>query len=143
MAGAGREVAGDARASSVAVLTAFYEAFNRGNMDAAVEFLHPRFEWRPAFGRALMGHNVYRGRDGFKAYYRDIQDAFAEYRTDVEDLEAIDDELLLVHVRSSGVGRMSGATIARQFVIRYELGDGLIVRGQTFDDREQALADAG
>jgi ketosteroid isomerase-like protein len=136
----GRGVATDVRAASVAVLVAFYDAFNRGNMDAAVEFLHPQFEWRPAFGRALMGHNIYLGRDGFRTYYRDVQDSFVEYRVELRNVETIEDELLLLHVKSSGVGRMSGATIARRFVMRYELREGLIVRGQTFDSRDEALA---
>ena len=136
----GRGVVSDVRAASVAVMAAFYEAFNGGDIDAAVEFLHPQFEWRPAFGRALMGHNVYLGRDGFRTYYRDIQDAFTGYRVELQAIEAIEDEVLLVHGSASGTGRMSGAAIARQFVMRYQLRDGLIVRGQTFRDRDEAVA---
>lgn len=51
-------------------------------------------------GGESTGHNLYVGRDGFRTYYRDIRDSFAEY----------------------------------------ELHEGLIVRGQTFDDRKDALA---
>jgi ketosteroid isomerase-like protein len=135
-----KAVASNVREASVALVTAFYAAFNRGNMDAAVDFLHPQFEWRPAFGRALLGHNFYFGRDGFRSYYRDIHDTFVEYRVELRDVEPIEDELLLFHVSASGTGRRSGAKIASRFVIRYELRDGLIVRGQTFGDRDQAIA---
>src|SRR5687768_11552908 len=100
----GRGVATDVRSTSVAVLTAFYDAFNRGNIAAAVELLDPQFEWRPAFGRALMGHNVYLGRDGFRTYYRDIQESLSEYRVELRGVEPIEDELLLVRGSASGAG---------------------------------------
>jgi ketosteroid isomerase-like protein len=136
----GRAVASNIRETSVALVMEFYAAFNRGNIDAAVDFLHLQFEWRPAFGRALLGHNVYFGRDGFRSYYRDVGDTFVEYRVELRDVEPIEDELLLLHVSASGTGRRSGAKIASRYVILYELRDGLIVRGQTFSDRDQAVA---
>ena len=126
--------------ASAEVVTAFYEAFNRGDVDAAVEFLDARFEWRPAFGRALMGDNVYHGRSGFDAYYRDISEAFADYRVDVDRIEQLEDDVVLVHGSASATGRTSEVSIARRFVIRYEVVDGLIVYGQTFTGRAQAAA---
>jgi ketosteroid isomerase-like protein len=135
----GRAVASNVRAASVALVAEFYAAFNRGDMDGAVDLLHPQFEWRPAFGRVLLGHNLYFGRDGFRTYYRDIHDTFVDYRVELRDVEPIEDELLLLHVSASGTGRRSGAEIASR-VIRYELRDGLLLRGQTFGDRDQAIA---
>jgi ketosteroid isomerase-like protein len=135
-----RGVASDVGRAGAEVVAGFYDAFNRGDIDAAVEFLDPGFEWRPAFGRALMGDNVYHGHEGFSAYYRDLNEAFAEYRVEVERLEQIEVEVLLAHVSAGGTGRTSGASIARRFVIRYEVQGGLIVYGQTFGDRAQAAA---
>ena len=136
---AGRGLAVDAGATSVEVVAGFYEAFNRGDIDATLEFLHPRFEWRPAFGRALMGHNVYLGRDGFRSYYRDIGEAFSEYHVEPRYIERIDADIVIVHGSTSGTGRTSCAKLARTFVMRYELRDGLLVRGETFDNRDEAL----
>ena len=135
----GRGTATGLRAAHVTALTHFYEAFNEGAIETAIGFLHPEFEWKPAFGRALMGDNVYLGHDGFRAYWHDIQDSFEAYRSELRGIEAVDDHVLLAHVDASGTGQLSGVAIAGRFVIRYELPDGLIVRGRTFGGRAEAL----
>ena len=135
----GRGTATGLRAANVTALTQFYEAFNEGAIETAIGFLDAEFEWRPAFGRALMGDNVYIGHDGFRTYWRDVQDTFDGYRSELHGVEAVADDVLLAHVGASATGQLSGVSIARRFVIRYELRDGLIVRGRTFADRAEAL----
>jgi ketosteroid isomerase-like protein len=125
--------------SNVAVLGAFYEAFNRWDLDAVVEFLRQDFEWRPAFGRGLMGTNAYVGRDGFRRYCADVLEDFSEYRVDVLTIEAVGRDNVLAAVRAAAVGRTSGVEVDRPFFMLYTFDAGLLVRGETFQERAEAL----
>ena len=133
------QVGEDKRPTDVDLVNAFYEVFNSWKIDEAVEFLRDDFEWRPAFGRGLMGGNAYVGRDGFRRYCEDIREGFTQYRVDLRALESVGREQVLAHVRAAAIGRASGVGVDRDFWILYTLRDGQIARGETFDERAQAL----
>lgn len=124
--------------AEIAVITSFYEAFNAAEIDAAVEFLSEDFDWRPAFGRGLMGGNSYVGREGFRRYFEDISDAFATYSVELQGIERIKEGVWVVKVRSVAQGYASGIDIDRAFAIVYEVQNGQIVSGETFTDPTDA-----
>jgi ketosteroid isomerase-like protein len=135
--------AAELAASARSAIEAFYAAFNAGDMDTACEFLAEDIVWRPAFGRGLMGGNVYRGRDGFRRYYADLQEAFAGYSVEFEEVETVGPDDLLVTVRAVATGRESGIPIDRRFWIVYEFEAGRILRGQTYHDRAATMRERG
>jgi ketosteroid isomerase-like protein len=137
----GQPASGGRATANNAVLLAFYDAFNKGEIDRAVEFLAEDFDWRPAFGRSLLGDNHYSGRDGFRAYYRDIAEVFDRYAVEPMRMEAEGDVVVLTN-RSSAHARGSGLDIDQQFTIVYRFRDGLITHGRTFRDRDEALRHA-
>jgi ketosteroid isomerase-like protein len=133
---------GDTRRSRVGVVATFYRAFNEEDFEAAAGYLSEDLEWRPAFGRSLMGANAYAGRHGFLRYCEDLRESFTTYRSELEDLEQVGHSQVLAHVRASGTGRTSGIEVDREFWILYELRDGLIAKGETFEGRIEALRSA-
>jgi ketosteroid isomerase-like protein len=82
----------------IASLRPVYEAFNRGDFDAAIEIAHPEIEFvRPG------GQSSLRGADALRAWME--PDAFEEQA--VEPLEFVvegDKVLVRQHVRAQGAG---------------------------------------
>jgi ketosteroid isomerase-like protein len=124
--------------SGVEVLEAFYDAFNRGNIDAALLWVDVEFEWFPAFGPGLLGSNVYVGHDGFRRYVADLADVFTDYRVDVLSFEEIGNRVVVTN-KTIAHGRTSGIAVDQGFTIVYTVRDGRIVHGKTYRDRAEAL----
>jgi ketosteroid isomerase-like protein len=117
-----------------------FEAFNRGDMEAVIEFLHPEVE-------VLAGENVgesgtYHGRDGFLQWNRIWMDAWEDFSVVLEEIEELDDENVLVHVTQSGRGRGSGLEVSQRVTYLFTLRDGLAARVHLYGDRDSAVAAA-
>jgi ketosteroid isomerase-like protein len=111
------------------VLGIVYDAFNRRDLDAVLERMHPDVEWPNAWE----GGRV-RGRDAVRAYW---ERQFAEVSSQVEpvgfseeeDGEVVVDVHQVVHDPSSG--ELLGDSRVRH---RYRFEDGLIVRMDVLED---------
>lgn len=77
------------------VLTAVDELFNKGNMDAAEEYVHPEFVNHEAAAHRPPGPEGARQTVGW------IRDAFSDFRFDVQDAIAEEDRVVL-RVQMSG-----------------------------------------
>jgi ketosteroid isomerase-like protein len=117
-----------------------YEAFERGGVEAILEFLDPEIEWHmsPAFTRAP---RVYHGHD-------DVREVFRFFDENIEDLGADPHEFieagdrLIVPVRMHGRFRGSGEPVAYELVQVWLGRDGKAIKLITYPDREAALAEA-
>jgi ketosteroid isomerase-like protein len=69
-------------ARAIAVLRDAYAAFNRGDMDAAVEGLDPQIEWTEPV--EFPGGRTYHGRDGAKQYLTQSRAAWADVHSEPE-----------------------------------------------------------
>ena len=80
-----------------------YEAWNRGQPDAASDVLDPAFEIRlPDTG---MNTGTFRGRDGMQRFLDSYLEVFEFFRFDLEGLEEAGDRVVaLVHVTARGRG---------------------------------------
>jgi ketosteroid isomerase-like protein len=105
-------------------------AFNRSDVDALLEEADPEIEWHPLLQVLLGGEaTVYRGHQGARDLYRDIDEAFTE--TQVEVLEVRDlGERSLAFGRLRGRGRESGARteIAIAWLVEFQGGKVIRVR---------------
>ena len=87
---------------------------------------------------------TYRGHDGFATWIAEWLDAWGEFRIDVLDVEAIDDEHVVVDVDQTGRGAGSGLEVTqRGLAYLVVVRDGLITRLFLYPDRAAALAAAG
>jgi ketosteroid isomerase-like protein len=85
-----------------------YEAWNRGDVDAVLELVHPDIEWRPGADAPEAGE--YRGRDGFRGFLESWLESFEDLRIVPEEL-LVKGDCLVTMVRQRGRGRGSGIEI--------------------------------
>ena len=117
------------------------DAFNRGDLDAMLVEQDPEFEWRPAFGGAMLGAASYRGQSGFREYWSDAQGAWSQtFRFDPETFRHRGDAVVVV---GRGEGRAGGVDVAQSFAMLFRLHEGKIVFGETYTDPTEALRVAG
>ena len=85
-----------------------------------------------------------RGRDAAWDFYVTIADAF-ERRPFSDDIEVIDagPDKVVVHQRNDVRGAESGAHVEIDYWVVVSFRDGLIIRDQWFEDREETLEAAG
>ena len=122
----------------IARLRRFYEAFNRGDYDAAIEVAHPAIE----FVRA-MGQSSLHGADALREWMR--PDAFEEQQ--IEGLEfRVNQNKVLVRSHAHGRGAGSGIDVDVDFWAVWTLNDdGLATRLEFYLDNQriEALHAAG
>jgi ketosteroid isomerase-like protein len=121
---------------NVEIVRELFEAYRRGDHDAAASYLAPGVEYR------VIQEGVISGPDAVRAMWERWESSFEEIET--TPLELVDaGEHVFAAVRYSGRGRGSGIEFEADTFEVYTLADGLCVRRLEFYDRTEALAAAG
>jgi ketosteroid isomerase-like protein len=111
-----------------------YEAFNRGDVDAILDLLHPDIEWVPP--PTSLEPQPLRGREAVREY---LEPNFFESQT-VEPLETIEEgNRLLVAARVRARGRGSGVELDQTAFHVLTIEEGRAVRFEVHVDRAEAL----
>jgi ketosteroid isomerase-like protein len=127
--------------ANVDKLRALYDAFDRRDFDAAVEYAHPDIQLHPAI-EGVDTHREYRGRDGVRAFLEQISSTWeAEWVEFEEVLEGPDDRVFVAE-RWHVIAR-DGLKLHFDIIDVSAFRDGLVVRADGFRDRAEALAAAG
>ena len=109
---------------NVELVRAGYEAFSRGDMEAALAPLHPSIEWWPAADEPIT--RPYRGHDGYRRLIAEAREAVPDIQTEIEELFVVEDRVV-VCVRFWGRGRDSGAPVEIRETHVARLRDGMII----------------
>lgn len=119
-----------------------YAAWGRGDF-SSVEWAHPQIEL-VSIGGVEPGH--WTGVGGMAEAWHGFLSAWDDLRAEAEEYREIDGERVLVRVRNSGRGKVSGLELgemneggANLFHIR----DGKVTRLVLYTDHEHALGDLG
>jgi uncharacterized protein len=125
---------------AITALRSAYAAFNRGDMDAAVESLDPQIEWtEPA---EFPGGGTYHGRDGAKRYLTQSRAAWAEVISEPERFITAGNRIVVfVHARVKPQGGTDWQEVRLADV--YTIRDGKAIQMRAFADRQEALRWAG
>ena len=118
-----------------------FATHNRGPdamLAALEEIFAPEIIWSPAVIGGLEGGS-YQGYAGMRRYYADRDDAFKEGQVHVLDVESVGDDMVVAHVLSTGVGRVSGASLEQELWMAMWLGEGRVVRWYALPSRAEAL----
>ena len=86
---------------------------------------------------------VYRGRDGFKEFFRDFTEDLAEWSISLERLIEAGDDLVVATLRQRATGKASGVPVEWQMGVVYELEGGRVIRMTNYDSEAEALEAAG
>ena len=124
---------------NVEVVRAVYAAMNARDVRRANELMHSDADWLPDH---RVGEGPIRGRDEVVEFVTETASMFREIDIEIERIWDMDDQVL-VFLRMSGSGSASGAGFEIRIANLWTLRDGMLVRGQGFASRDEALKAAG
>jgi uncharacterized protein len=121
------------------VIRQAYRAMDARDIETVTELSDPSVEWIPD---KRIGEGPIRCREEVIRFFEERAEMFGEIRTEIERLwDAGDKVLAFIHVTGSGVS--SGAGFNIRIAHLWTLRDGVVVRGEGYGDRDQALEAAG
>ncbi len=116
-------------------------AFNRHEVETFLSHCDPRIELVSAV--TVPGGAVYRGLEGVRAWFRDLEDVFGVHiRIVPEGYVDLGDSTLSLH-SFEGRGQLSGAGVAAPAAHVCRWRDGLVVYFKGYLRREEAFAELG
>jgi ketosteroid isomerase-like protein len=119
------------------------DAYNRRDVEALLEELHPRIEWRPLLPVLLGGEAVvYRGHESARQGIRELEEAFTELRAEPVEFRDLGERVIAIgHLH--GRGKESGIVTESPIVWSVDFEDGKVIRIREYLDPDEALEDAG
>lgn len=125
---------------AITAIRSAYAAFNRGDMDAAVESLDQQIEWtEPA---QFPNGGTYHGRDAAKRYLTQSRAAWAEVVSEPERFITAGNRIVVfVYARVKPKGGTEWQEVRLADV--YTIHDGKAIQMRAFADRKEALRWAG
>jgi hypothetical protein len=124
---------------NIEIVRRLYEAMNARDAEALAELAHRDAEWIPD---SRVGEEPIRGREKVIGFFSDRAEMFDELRAETERIWGNDDRVL-VFVRVTGRGHASGAEFEIRIAHLWTVRDGVVVRGEGYGDRGEALEAAG
>jgi ketosteroid isomerase-like protein len=116
------------------------DAYNRGDVEAMVDLMHPEVEWYPLSAQ-VEGDESYRGRDGIRLWAANSAAVWAEIEARIDEVRVLDETVLAF----GGLqGRFhSGVELEMDVAWVYRFRDGLMIWGRLYTKREDALEAVG
>jgi ketosteroid isomerase-like protein len=90
----------------------FLEAFNRGDISACVDMLHPEVEWYTS--NRFLESESHVGRDDVKLYLESLHNHLDQPRLEPEDGYQIGDHVMLIN-RLRGKGTLAGNDVIERY----------------------------
>ena len=118
----------------------FGHAITAGDREAGLAVCHPEIVFRSMIG--ISGRS-YRGHDGIREYYDDIESAWAEWSVDIERVSEAADGRVAIVMTMRARGKGSGAVLAERTAHVWTLRDGRLLRNELFREPEDALRALG
>ena len=123
------------------VVAALFEAWNRGEIEGVLPFLSEDAEMEPV--RAQLEGIVYRGHEGARKLYADLEEEWEGLTFDVEEIKEVDDRVVVSRCIFKPRGRASGIDLEVPLGWVIELEGGKVVRSKAYSDPDAAYREAG
>lgn len=121
------------------IVRRLYAAMDALDVEAIARLAHPDVEWVPD---RRVGSGPVRGRENVIRFFADRAEMFAAMRTEIEQLWDAGDRVL-AFLRVTGEGGASGVPFEIRIGHLWTIREGLVVRGEGYGDRDEALRAAG
>jgi ketosteroid isomerase-like protein len=122
---------------NVEIVRAVAAAYNRGDLDALMEAYDPEVE----FVTLMLG--THRGKHAIRWVFEENRKNLPGYSLDLHELIDAGPDKVIAVAHLGGAGRVSGIALGDLIAFLATIKDGLIVRQQTFRNKEDALEAAG
>ena len=119
----------------------FYDAMNRGDLEATLALTHPEGEFIPRL-LGVEGGGTLRGHDGVREWWQSIFSAFPDFNATLLEVRAVADATIS-NVRFRGRGGESGVPFEDTIWQVARWRDGKAIWIKSFRDRAEALEAAG
>jgi ketosteroid isomerase-like protein len=126
-------------AENVEIVRRMCEAYARRDWETAAEALHPEIEWDASTYTSWPDAPSSRGTQGVFDFFRQFLGTWDEYEVTFEEFIDLGDVVVAI-VHDRGIGKGSGAEVARRFAQVWKMRDGKAVSFTAYPDRESALA---
>jgi ketosteroid isomerase-like protein len=118
-----------------------YEAFNKGDLEGALEMFGPEIVWQTYLVPGP-GGGTYHGHAGVRELWADARNIFGDFRNEPERLITAGDRLVVL-VRICGWGKESGVEVEAKIAHIHTFRGDRVVRVESYEDRDEALRQAG
>ena len=125
---------------NVALVHAAYEAVDRGDLEAAISYIHPEIEFHTYVHSPEAG--VYRGREAVQEYNQGLFEQFESMRVEVQELIEAGDRVVAMTTQRA-VPKGGRQEIEVQMAEVWTVRDLLLAERHSYATREQALEAAG
>ena len=124
---------------NVEIVRGLYRAVETRNFDAITKVAHPDAEWISDW---RLGERPIRGLENVIRFFDDQWEMLSDLRVEPERFWETEDRVL-VFVHVTGRGRASKAPFDIRIAHLWTFENGVVVRGQGFAERDEALEAAG
>ena len=128
---------------NVEIVRRVSDAYNRRDVGAMLDELHPEVEWHPWLQVQLGGAaTVYRGHQGVRKGIRELEEAFSEIESEPTEIRDLGERVVAIgHLRGRGIE--SGAITESAIAWIVEFKSGKVIRVREYLDPEEALEAVG
>ena len=129
---------------NVEIVRQFIEAARSGDVHAIEAFVavsDPSIEH--ARLPAASGPETYRGHDGARRWFTDMDDLWREWRNEIEELAEVGPDTVAARVRFIAVGRESGVPVEARLGLVCVVSEGKVSRSRTYASGDAALEALG
>ena len=121
------------------IVRSAFEAWDGAGVTAALAFVDPNAEMELA--PSMLDEGVIRGREAIGAFLTSVvEELWESFRVEHTNYESVGSSHVVLDVRLSGRGRVSGAAVEQRFVEALEVQGGRIMRWGVYPDRATARA---
>jgi ketosteroid isomerase-like protein len=124
--------------SDIETVRTAFEAFMRGDLDAALEFCDPEIVVQDP-GRT---GRTFQGRSELRRSWEEWLENWQEYRAEPREVVEMGGQIF-VHVGQTGRGKLSGIEIGQDLYQVFRLRDGRVVEYRIYADRGDAMESIG
>jgi ketosteroid isomerase-like protein len=124
--------------SDIQLVREAFEAFARGDLDAALELCDPDIVVRDP-GRT--GSTI-QGRDGLRGFWEEWLENWQEYRVEPQEFIEAGGEVL-AHTHQMGLGKLSGIEVGQDLFQVFRVRDCRVVEYRIYAERAEALESVG
>ena len=126
---------------NVEIVRAALETWNRGDLEASLEYVSPGWEWHTA--QLFPGTDaVYRGKQGFTRFWNNFREPWESISVEIERIEDLGDRVLVLFM-FYGQGKLSGVDVTTEYANVFTVHDGRVIYQVGYGDWKSALEAVG